>query len=375
MSTFANQAHTSDAAAPGSARAPAATVGPKKKVKKDDIIFFAAQLAVMVDTGVPLAEALDAIADGTDHAGMKALVGQLSGEVKSGTEFSAALEKHPKVFSTLFISLMRASEASGTMGPMLQRVSDYLTSERDTRKKIKGAMIYPACMLSFCVLVVVALLIFVLPRFEKIYAGKGATLPAPTRILLGMSNGLVNYWPFVLIGLIGTVTGLYFYIKSEGGRLLLDKLRITTPLIGTMYRKACLARSLRTMATMVSTGVSMLDGLEITAEVAGNHYYAEIWRGLASRVTEGSTLSEELMFCKLVPRTITQMIAAGERTGKLDVVMNRVADYCEGDLGVAVKSITSMIEPVMIIVMGLLVGGIAMALLLPIFSISKVVAE
>jgi len=355
----------------GAARA----LGGTKKVRRDDVIYFASQLAVMVDTGVPLDEALDAIAEGTDHSGVEALVRDLSGKVKAGTEFSAALEDHPKVFSRLFISLMRASEASGTMGAMLQRVSEYLTSERDTRKKIKGALIYPACMLGFCVLVVAGLLIFVLPRFEKIYAGKGAILPAPTRALLALSNGLVNYWPFVLAGLIGAGVGLYFYLRSDGGRLLVDTLRVRVPVLGAMYRKAYLARSLRTMATMVSTGVSMLDGLEITAQVAGNHLYARIWRGLAERVKEGATLSDELLRCDLIPRTVTQMVHAGERTGKLDVVMNRVADYCESDLAVAVKSITSLIEPAMIIVMGLVVGGIAMALLLPIFSISKVVAH
>ncbi|RPI63148.1 MAG: type II secretion system F family protein [Planctomycetaceae bacterium] len=355
--------------------AAAATAGPRKAVKREDVIFLCTQLAVMVDTGVPLSEALDSIADQTLHTGMKAMVSDISDMVKSGTEFSVALEKYQKTFGRLFIAMMKASEASGTMGSMLQRVSEYLQQERETINRIKGAMTYPICMLSFCILVVVSLLVFVLPRFEKIYEGKGAALPLPTQILLSMSKGVVNYWPYILVCLAGVVVGAYYYFRSPAGRMMLDLARINLPIIGPMYRKAYLARSLRTMATMITTGVSMLEGLEISARVAGNYFYTKVWTDVADRVKEGSTLSEQLFQCKLIPRTVTQMISAGEKTGKLGTVMNRVASFCEEDLSIAVKTVTNMIEPIMIIVMGALVGGIAMALLLPIFSISKVVAH
>ena len=344
-------------------------------VKRDDIIFMSTQLAVMVDTGVPLAEALDSIAEQAASPGMKALVQDISEQVKGGVPLSEAMDRYPNVFGNLFVALMRASEASGQMGPMLQRASAYLQQERETRRKIKGAMIYPVCMLGFCALVVVALLAFVLPRFEKIYAGKGAALPGPTRFLLALSNGLVNNWALVLLFVAAAVTGVYFYVRSPSGRIMLDRIRIAAPILGGMYRKAYLARSLRTMATMVSTGVSMLDGLKISARVAGNHFYSQIWSDVAERVKEGSAMSEQLSHNPLVPSTVVQMIAAGEKTGKLGIVMNRVADFCEDEMNVAVKTVTSMIEPVMIIVMGLLVGGIAMALLLPVFSISKVMAH
>jgi type IV pilus assembly protein PilC len=351
-------------------------LGGGRRIGRNDIIYFATQLAVMVDTGVPLPEALDAIADQSDHVGLKQLIGQLSSDVKGGVSFSAALGKHPKAFGPLFVALMRASEASGTMGQMLQRASDYMVEEQDTRRRVKGAMVYPACMLTFCVLVVVALLVFILPRFEKIYTSKGAALPTPTRILMGMSNGLIEYWYLVVGGVVAAVVGgWYFFKRTQSGALLADRIRISLPLLGPMYRKVCIARSLRTMATMVSTGVSMLEGLSITAQAAGNRYYAAIWDDLAAGVKEGANLSDQLMECKLVPRTISQMIAAGEKTGKLSLVMNRVAGFCEEELKVAIKTLTSMIEPLMIIIMGLLVGGIAMALLLPIFSISKVVAH
>ena len=346
-----------------------------KKVKHDQVIFLASQLSIMVDTGVPLDEALDSIAEQTDHSGLKVLVTDISERVKGGNEFSGALESHPKIFDTLFISLMRASEASGTMGEMLVRASDYMESERETRKRVKGAMIYPASMMSFCVLVVIGLMVFILPRFEKIYAGKGATLPLPTRILMGISAALIDYWPFIIAGLAGLITAAVLYFRSPGGKMLLDKLRISMPIIGPMYRKACLARSLRTLATMVSSGVSMLEGLAITATAAGNYYYRKIWTDLAESVKEGSNLADPLYESKLIPRTVSQMISAGEKTGRLGMVMERIARHCEEDLKIAVKAITMMIEPIMIIVMGLIVGGIAMALLLPVFSIAKVMTK
>jgi len=349
--------------------------GNRKRIKRDDVIFFTTQLAVMVDTGVPLDEALDVIARQTENLTFQEIILGLSDEVKGGVEFSLALEKHPKVFGNLFVALMRASEASGTMGQMLQRVSEYMEQERETRKNIQGAMTYPLCMLGFCVLVVVGLLVFILPRFEKIYSGKGAMLPLPTRFLLALSHGLVDYWPFIVGGLVAAAVGGYLYFRKPAGKVLLDKARINVPLFGRMYRKAYLARSLRTMATMVTTGVGILEGLEITAQVSGNSEYARVWRGLAERVKEGGTLSENLFECALVPATIAQMVDAGERTGKLGMVMNRVAAFCEDDLKIAVKAMTSMIEPVMIIIMGILVGGIAMALLLPVFSLSKVVSH
>ena len=347
-------------------------LGGVKRVKKDDIIFFAAQLAVMVDTGVPLSEALDMISSQSDHTGLKKLLAEVSEDVRGGMEFSGALDKHPKQFDTLFVSLMRASEASGTMGPMLQRVSDYMEEQRKTRKRIKGAMIYPSCMLGFCVIIIVCLLVFVLPKFEKIYAGKKAVLPAPTRFLLAISHGVTDYWPFILGGLTAGIGGLVMYLRTPGGQQALDTFRIRMPIMGGMFRKACLARSLRCLSVMVSTGVSMIEGLDITSRVSGNRHFKAVWDKVAEGVKEGSSVSDGLMDSPLIPGNVCQMISAGEKSGKLGMVMDRVARFCEEDLKVAVKAITDMIEPAMIIIMGVIVGGIAMALLLPVFKMSKI---
>lgn len=347
----------------------------KTRIKRDDIIFFTTQLAVMVDTGVPLSEALDSIVAQTAHPGLKVVVEDISEDIKGGVEFSAALQKYPKLFNSLFVALMRASEASGAMGQMLERLSDYMAAERDTRKAVKGAMVYPLCMLSFCFVVVIGLMIFVLPRFEKIYAGKGAALPLPTRILMGISAALIGYWPLFIAGAAGVIGGMWYYFRSDSGREMLDKVKLSIPGIGSMYRKASLARTLRTMATMVSSGVSMLDAIDITSCAAGNRQFERIWKDLAEGVKEGANLSDQLFLCPLIPGTVSQMISAGEKTGRLGPVMDRVAKFCENDLRIAIKSLTSLVEPVMIIVMGLLVGGIAMALLLPVFNLSKVMSH
>ena len=347
----------------------------KKRIKRDDIIFFTTQLAVMVDTGVPLVEALDSIARQSDHPSLKIVLDDLAEQVKSGVEFSTALEKYPKLFNDLFVALMRASEASGTMGEMLQRASEYMAREREIRKKVKGAVTYPICMLSFCILIVVGLLVFVLPRFEKIYSNKNATLPMPTRFLLALSGMIVNHWPLIVAGLVAAVVGVVMYVRSPGGRVTIDKAKISIPGFGRMYRKACLARSLRTMATMITTGVSMLDGLAITAKATGNYFYHQLWTDIAESVKQGSMFSDELFKCQLIPGTFSQMIAAGEQSGRLGEVMNRIAGFCEDDLSSSIKTITSMIEPIMIIIMGVIVGGIAMALLLPVFRISTIIAH
>jgi len=345
-----------------------------RRVKRDEVIFFANQLAVMVDTGVTLPDALDSIAEQTTDERFRSVVADVREQVKSGVEFSAALGRYPKIFGRLFVSLVRASEASGTMGKMLQRVAKYLQDQRQVVKRVKGAVAYPLGMLCFCVAVVVGMLVFILPRFEKIYAGKSAALPGPTRFLLGLSNAIVGYWPFILGGIAVMVTAAYLFFRRPEGQIALDRARIGAPVLGGMFRKAALARSLRTLSTMFATGVSMLEALEITADVSGNTYYARAWRGLRDRLKDGAILSDEMYRFPLIPRSVAQMVAAGERTGKLDLVMDRVASFCEDDLETAIATMTSFIEPAMIVIMGAIVGGITLALLLPIFSLSKIVS-
>ena len=345
------------------------------RVRRADVIVFANQLAVMVDTGVPLTEALDAIASQIKSESFKPVLVEVADQVKAGGEFSSALAAYPRIFDKLFVSMVRASEASGTMGTMLQRVAKYLQKQRALRRQVKGAMAYPLAMLGFCVLVVIGMLTFILPRFEKIYGGKSQALPAPTRVLLMTSAVLVEHWPFILAGSVLAALGAYVYARSSQGRRGLDALRLQLPVLGPMFRRASLARSLRTFAAMINTGVNMLESLEITAEVSGNCHYADAWRELGRRVKEGGGLADGMLGQELIPRSVTQMVAAGERSGRLGSVLDRVAAFCEEDLDASVRVVTGFIEPAMIIIMGTIIGGIALALLLPVFSLSKIVAH
>ena len=356
---------------PAAAARPAYQPRPRK-IKLDDVLFFSNQIAVMVDTGVPLLEALDCIAQQTPHTGLKALVGALAEDIRSGSDFSTALAKHPRVFGTMYVSMIRASEMSGTMGAMLERISRFLSEQRELRRQVKGAMMYPVGVLCFSVTMLVLMMVFILPRFEKIYASKKAALPLATRILLGVSDVIVHQWPWLLAGAAAATAGLWWALRTEGGRLLLDTVKLRLPLLGGMYQKLFISRAFRTLATMLASGVEVLDAIAIAAEVIGNRLHRAMWLTLAERLREGGTISDEMFRAPLIPRQMAQMVSSGDRSGRMADVLERISDFCDADVKVTIKALTSLLEPIMIVVMGALVGGIAMALLLPIFSISKV---
>ena len=357
-------------------RAADRVAGPRpKKIKTEDLLFFTNQLAVMVDTGVPLLEALDCIGDTTSHTGLHALVARVADEVRAGGEFSAALTRFPKVFDELYINLVQASEVSGTMGPMLERLCAYMRSQREIRGQIRSAMVYPIGIMVFSVSVLVAMMIFILPRFEKIYASKKSALPVATKFLLAVSDVFVNHWPWLLGAALAIVVATWHFARTTRGRYFLDSLRLHLPLLGGLYRKVYISRSFRTLATMIASGVELLDGIRIAAAVVGNRLHRDMWLRIEYRLREGRTLPEEMFEAPLIPRSMAQMIASGDKSGRMADVLARISDFCDADVRVGVKSVTALIEPVMIVIMGILVGGIAMALLLPIFSISKVVGQ
>jgi len=346
-----------------------------RKVRSEDLMYFTNQLAVMVDTGLPLTEALDSIAEETTHNGLKKLVLDIAGQVKGGIEFSKALAEHPKVFPDLYVNMVAASETSGTMGAMLERLCEYMRSQRETRKQVAGAMYYPVGMMVFSLLIVTLMMMFVLPRFEKIYAGKQAVLPAPTRALLAVGNTMNEYWMVIAAGVVATVAGIWIYVRSDAGRYRADALRLRLPALGGLHHKMYIARSLRTLSTMLSSGVEVLEAIRITANVAGNSLYRNMWLHVAEQLRQGKTLSEEMAETTLIPSGVAQMISCGDRSGRLSDVLDRISRFCEDDLKVGVKAMTTLIEPTMIVLMGFLVGGIALALLLPVFNISKIMAH
>lgn len=345
-----------------------------KRVRRDDVISFAQQLSIMLETGVPLTEALDAFRKRVKSNEFRAVLSTVSDDICSGDQLSMAMARWPRVFPSVMISLVKASEASGTMAMMLGRVGEYLAKERRTAKQIKGAVSYPAFMMLAGILLTVFLMTFVLPKFAKIYETRNATLPTPTKILLGISDFFTMQYMYYGPALV--VAGIAFFIwrRTRNGKRSLDWLRLNIPVIRTMYGQLYITRSARTMSTLLAAGVNLLDIIDICRGVTANEEYNRLWDDIESGVREGRQMSEAIFECKYIPANVASMIASGERSGRLSQVTGRIAEFSEQELDDAVKHATAYIEPVMIISMGILIGGVAMALLLPIFSMGKVVS-
>jgi type IV pilus assembly protein PilC len=333
------------------------------------------QLSVMVDTGVPLSEALTGLSEQSVSEQFAAVLKSIVQEVTAGKDFSSTLEKYPRAFPRYYVSLVRASEISGTMGPMLRKLSEYLLNQRETAKRVKGALIYPAFMFLMSIGVTIFLLTAVLPKFTAIFASRKAALPLPTQMLMAISHSLMYYWYAWIGGAALLVTLVWLLLRTEAGQRGFDWLKLNLPIFGPMFHKLYLSRSLSTMGTMITAGVQMLDSLSIVRDVAANRFYAELWTEVHDRVQNGQQLSEPLLKSPLVPKSVAQMITSGEKTGELPNVLNRISAYMEEDLRTAIKTATQFIEPVMIGMMGILIGGVAIAMLMPILTISRVMSQ
>ncbi|MDQ3441834.1 MAG: type II secretion system F family protein [Planctomycetota bacterium] len=348
---------------------------PDVKIARDEVIQFSTQLAIMVETGVTLSEALDCIATQTERPNVKRLIEDIARQVQGGADFSSSLARHPRSFPRLYVALIKASEKSGMMSKLLIRANTYLKDEAEILRKVKGALTYPGIMLAFAGTTTIFLLAFVLPKFTSIYAGKGAALPMPTKILMAMSGFLVGHWMALIAGLTTAGVLAYFYFTTEGGTRVGHWIQINVPMIGKMFRKLHLARTLRMVGTMAGAGVNLLDAVQTAQDLCGNTYYRELWGKVSEQIQAGKQLSEPLFASPLVPRGISQMLHSGEKSGKLGAVMEQVSGYAEQELKEQISDLTRYIEPAMIIIMGILIGGVALALLLPIFTMSRVVAS
>ncbi len=347
----------------------------RAKVKRQEVVTFAHQMAMMVETGVPISEAMHCIAEQCSDEKFKEVLEDVAERVTAGGEFSAALAHYPKTFPPVMVSLIQASEMSGTMGQMLDRVSSYMTKELQTQKTIKSAMTYPAVMMCLVLTVTIFLLTWVLPSFAGIYANKGATLPLPTRILMTISDTLIGYWWGWLVAVAALAAGLFFSLRTATGIRILDTIKLKAPILGTMFTKLYVTRATRTMGVMINAGVQVLDMVAIVRNVTGNVLYQDLWDDIDGRLRQGGQLSEGLFASELMPRAVTQMIYSGEKAGRLGPTMEKIAEFTEADFDEQVKATTQYIEPLMVGIMGGIVGFVAIALLLPIFSISQVVAH
>ena len=346
------------------------------KITRQDLIQLSTQMATMIETGVTLSEALECIGAQADrNPRLKKLVDDLSLQVQSGTDFSSALARHPRSFPRLYVALIKASEKSGMMSKLLMRATNYLRDEQETLRRVKGALTYPAIMLSFAILTTVFLLAFVLPRFTVIYASKGAALPMPTQVLMAMSNVVVGHWIVLLLSVLGGSTAGYFFFRSEAGQRTWHFTQLRLPLMGSMFRKLHLSRGMRMIGTMANAGVSLMECVETARELCGNSYYRDMWTAVLTQIQSGKQMSEPMSQTDLVPRSVAQMIHSGEKGGKLAYVMEQISGFAEQELKERIADLTRYIEPAMIVVMGAIIGGVALALMLPIFTISKVVAH
>jgi type IV pilus assembly protein PilC len=342
-----------------------------RRITRKEIVYVTSQLAVMVDTGITISSALNGISAQEKNPTLKRLLAELAGAVESGIDFSTALERHPKHFSKTYVALVRVSESMGTMGEMLERISGYLRRELDNRGKVRAALAYPMVMVALASAVTIFLLTYVLPQFAPLFGRKGVKLPKLTVFMMTLSDSLIHHWPWWIAGTIALIVGLYFHFRSKLGRRQIDWIKIKTPLIGPLFQRVILSRSIDTLGTMVASGVSVLEALRMAGEVAGNSFYQQVWDAARDQVTAGRQICEALNGCPLIPPTLVQMISAGEQTGRLDMVLAKVSSFYEKEVEMALKSTTAAIEPLLICVMGAVVGGIAMSLLMPIFTLSR----
>ncbi len=343
----------------------------RKRIPRSEVIAMTAQLAVMVDAGVPVAQALRGAGAQATNPSMCDLLDRVANYVESGDAVSAAIARFPRSFDRTYVNLVKAGEASGTLGSMLDRLALQMQTEQETRQKVIGALIYPAAMLTMCVGTSTFLLAYVFPKLTPMFAARKIDLPTPTKLLMFISDALTNYW-YAFIAFAVLLVAVVVYSRTQvWGRRALDWLWIRVPILGPMLRKVALSRSVRTLATTVNAGVPMLESLKLAGSVADNVWFEEAWANAAEQVTGGRQIHQALEGHPLFPPTLLQMIASGESTGRLGQVLNRVSDAFDREVANAIKSATSMIEPIMVFVMGGVIGTIALAMLLPIFKLSS----
>ena len=345
------------------------------KVKDKDLTVFTRQIATMIDAGLPLVQSLEVLASQQPNKQFKRILTKIREDVEGGSTFAASIKRHPAVFTSLYMSMVEAGEAGGFLDTVLNRLAGYIEKSMTLRRKVKGAMIYPATIITVAVAVVIFLLIFVIPTFKALFEGFGAALPLPTRIVLELSRLVKTHLLAGLGTLVGAVFGVRFYYRTEKGKKVIDSLLLRLPVIGQLIRKVSVAKFTRTLGTLVSSGVPILDGLNITARVAGNKVVEEAILETRSSIAEGKTIADPLGASGIFPPMVVQMISVGEQTGALDSMLAKIADFYDAEVDQAVANLTTLLEPIMIVFLGVVVGGVIIAMYLPIFKLVTVIGR
>jgi len=342
-------------------------------VGSKELLAFTSQLACMAKAGIGLTTALDSIGEQITAKGMAQVVQTLKHDVEAGRQFSEALQRFPKVFSVLYVNMVRASELTGSFGHMLERITEYLTQQAETKRQVVGAMVYPLIIVLMAITTTIFMLVFVLPRFMVLFQGHDEILPLPTKILMAASASLTGFWYLYIVGAAGFGVGSVYFLRTDFGRTWWDMAKLKIPILKSLCHAMYLSRGLRTMGELVNAGVPMLDTIAITAEVSGNVHYARIWQRVHLAIRKGQRIAPTLARSQFIPPSVAQMISAGEETGTLAEILKDVSEFYDKQLKATIKTVTGAIEPLMIILMGGVVGFIASAILLPIFKMSQLV--
>jgi type IV pilus assembly protein PilC len=347
--------------------------GLSDRISQKDIAVFCRQFATMINSGLTLIRALNILAEQTESKPLAAIVSEVRQDVERGSSLSQALARHPKAFNRLFVAMVRAGETGGALDNTLLRLADIIEKQVELKRKIKSAMTYPVAVLGLVVLILTAMLLFVVPTFETLYADLGGTLPLPTRMLLAVSALVVKYAPFIFVAQVAAIVAFKKWIESESGRARWDIIKLRIPIFGRLVHKTALTRFSRTLATLMRSGVPILEALEITSETVNNTVVARAVKDVQENVKRGETIAGPLGNHEVFPPMVVQMLAVGEETGMVDTMLEKVADFYDQEVEAMVDALTSLLEPLLIVVLGGAVGSMVVALYMPMFEIINLV--
>jgi type IV pilus assembly protein PilC len=340
-----------------------------RRVPPKILAVFTRQFSVMIDAGLPLVQCIEILANQQDHKGFQKILLQVRQDVEAGSTLADAMRRHPKAFDNLYVNMIAAGEAGGILDTILQRLSTYIEKSVKLRSQVRSALIYPVAVIVIAAIVVAVILLKVIPTFAALFTSLGAELPLPTRVVIAASNFLARYFIFFVIGIAGLVFLIRRYYQTYNGRRVIDGLLLKLPVLGGILRKIAVARFCRTLATLTSSGVPILESLDITARTAGNAIVEDAIVGVRKSVEGGKTIVEPLRESGVFPNMVVQMIGVGEQTGALDAMLNKIGDFYEDEVDAAVAGLVKLLEPVMIFILGVVIGGIVIAMYLPMFTL------
>ena len=339
-------------------------------VTDKDIVVFTRQFATMIDAGLPLIQCLDILAKQTENKRFASAINDIRQNVESGSTYADALKKHPRIFNDLYANMVAAGELGGILDTILNRLSKYIEKSMKLKRQVRAALVYPSTIVAVAIVVIVVLLVWVIPIFAKMFMDFGGVLPLPTRIVIGASNFMANNIIYIAGAAGALVFGLHRYYKTQNGRKTIDRLVLILPIFGMLMRKIAVAKFTRTLGTLISSGVPILDGLDIVAKTSGNKIVEEALYETKRSISEGKTLAEPLEQTKVFPPMVVQMIAVGETTGALDAMLSKIADFYDEEVDSTVGSLTALLEPMLMIFLGVVIGAIVIAMYLPIFKLA-----